>query len=144
MELEEQQRRQMVERQKAYMIREIASATGQSAQMLRAIDRRACNAPSSSQTEDRRAVHALRRAQEALAAHWFARQGETAAALVDMMEKQRRIEVCVVSVQASIVNEEATLRDSVGLHGPIARLTRNRKCPPYCHARSFAIRGGPS
>ena len=30
-----------------------------------------------------------------------------------MREKQRRIEVCVVSVQASIVNEEAKLRDRV-------------------------------
>ena len=45
MELEEQRRREMVERQKEDMIREIAAATGQSSQMLRAINRRAYNAP---------------------------------------------------------------------------------------------------
>ena len=43
-ELEEQQRREKVERQKEDMIREIAAAAGQSAQMLRAIYRRAYNA----------------------------------------------------------------------------------------------------
>ena len=54
MELEEQQRREMVERQKEDMIREIAAATGQSAQMLRAINRRASNTPYNSLTDDRR------------------------------------------------------------------------------------------
>ena len=34
MELEEQERREIVERQKEHMIRQIAGATGQSAQML--------------------------------------------------------------------------------------------------------------
>ena len=48
MELEEQQRREMVERHKEDMIRESAAATGQSAQMLRAIHRRAYNAPTDS------------------------------------------------------------------------------------------------
>ena len=53
-ELEEQQRREMVERQEEDMIRDIWSATGESAQMLRANYRRAYNGPSRSQTADRR------------------------------------------------------------------------------------------
>ena len=54
MELEEQQRREMVERQKEDMNRFIAAATGQSAQMLRAINRRAYNAPTDSSSDEKR------------------------------------------------------------------------------------------
>ena len=52
MELDEPQRREMVERQEE-MIREIAAANGQSAQMLRAMNRRAYNAPTDSLADDR-------------------------------------------------------------------------------------------
>ena len=52
MELEEQRRREMVERQKDDMIRQIATATCQSAHMLRAISRKAYNAPPASLTDD--------------------------------------------------------------------------------------------
>ena len=43
MELQEQEQREIAERQKDDMIRQIASATGQSAQMLRALNRRIFN-----------------------------------------------------------------------------------------------------
>ena len=54
MELEERQRREMVERQKEDMIREIAAATRQFAQMLRTIRRIFLHAPTGSLTYDRR------------------------------------------------------------------------------------------
>ena len=53
-ELEEQQRREMVDWKKEDMIREIAAATGQSAQMLRAISRRAYNTTTDRLTVNRR------------------------------------------------------------------------------------------
>ena len=45
MELQEQEQREIAERQKDDMIRQIAAATGQSAQMLRALNRRRFNTP---------------------------------------------------------------------------------------------------
>ena len=53
MELEEQDRREILERQKEEMIRQIAGATGQSAQMLRAMNQRRFNATPSSLIDDR-------------------------------------------------------------------------------------------
>ena len=53
MELEEQDRREILERQKEDMIRQIAGATGQSAQMLRAMNHRRFNATPSSLIDDR-------------------------------------------------------------------------------------------
>ena len=53
MELEEQERREIVERQKEDMIRQIAGATGQSAQMLRAMNKIRFNASTTSLTDDR-------------------------------------------------------------------------------------------
>ena len=54
MELESERRREMVERQKDDMIREIATTTGQLARMMRSIIRRANNAPTDNLTDDRR------------------------------------------------------------------------------------------
>ena len=53
MELEEQDRREILERQKEDMIRQIAGATGQSAQMLRAMNHRRFNATPNSLIDDR-------------------------------------------------------------------------------------------
>ena len=55
-------------------------------------------------------MRALRRTQEALRAHWSASQ---AAARVEFMGKQRRVEVYVATFAVSIVYEEAKLRDRV-------------------------------
>ena len=54
MEVEEQRRREMVERRKEDVIRATATKTGQSAQLLRAINRRTFNAPTDSLTDNRR------------------------------------------------------------------------------------------
>ena len=53
MELQEQEQRELVERQKEDMIRQIAAATGQSAQMLRALNRRRFNTPPDSLADSR-------------------------------------------------------------------------------------------
>ena len=53
MEFEEQERREIVERQNEDSIRQITVATGQSAQMLRAMNRIRFNASTSSLTDDR-------------------------------------------------------------------------------------------
>ena len=53
MEREEQERRDMVERQKEDMIIQIAGPTGQSVQMLRSMSRRGFNADPRSLTDDR-------------------------------------------------------------------------------------------
>ena len=53
MELLEQEQRELVERQKEDMIRQIAAATGQSAQMLRALNRRRFNTPPDSLADSR-------------------------------------------------------------------------------------------
>ena len=45
MELQEKEQGEIAERRKDDMIRQIAAATGQSAQMLRALNRRRCNTP---------------------------------------------------------------------------------------------------
>ena len=53
MELQEQEQRELVERQKEDMIRQIAAATGQSDQMLRAFNRRRLNTPPDSLPDSR-------------------------------------------------------------------------------------------
>ena len=53
MELQEQEQREIAERQKDDMIRQIAAATGQSAQMLRAFNRKMFNTPSDSLADSR-------------------------------------------------------------------------------------------
>ena len=53
MELEEQERREIIGRQKEYVIRLLAAATGQSAQMFSAMNRRAFNEIHSYLTDDR-------------------------------------------------------------------------------------------
>ena len=53
MELQEQEQREIAERQKDDMIRQIAAATGQSAQMLRAFNRRLLDTPSDSLADSR-------------------------------------------------------------------------------------------
>ena len=52
-ELQEQEQREIAERQKDDMIRQIAAATGQSAQMLRALNRRIFNTPPDSLADSR-------------------------------------------------------------------------------------------
>ena len=53
LELQEQEQRENAERQKDDMIRQIAAATGQSAQMLRALNRRRFNTPPDSLADSR-------------------------------------------------------------------------------------------
>ena len=53
MELQEQEQREIAERHKEDMIRQMAAATGQSAQILRAMHRRRFNAPPMSLTVNR-------------------------------------------------------------------------------------------
>jgi hypothetical protein len=53
MELQEQEQREIAERQKDDTIRQIAAATGQSAQMLRALNRRRFNTPPDSLVDSR-------------------------------------------------------------------------------------------
>ena len=53
MELQEQEQREIAERQKDDMIRQIAAATGQSAQMLRALNRRRVYTPTDSLADSR-------------------------------------------------------------------------------------------
>ena len=53
MELQEQERREIIGRQKEYVTRLLAAATGQSAQMLSAMNRRAFNEIHSNLTDDR-------------------------------------------------------------------------------------------
>ena len=53
MELQEQEQREIAERQQEDMIRHMAIDTGQSTQMLRAMNRRIFHADSSSLTDDR-------------------------------------------------------------------------------------------